>query len=131
MVARKVKGEFRVVEHAVRGAHAMITIGQDNIAWREKDLVVPLGYHFARVQPPADATDFQIARVRKALTDAGVGVVVVQPRPRAQTVTRQQDARPLHSGIREVIEEMVREANTPDRGALSDLVQREMGKVGL
>jgi|SRR6267378_1660436 len=130
---RKIKPTIVVHEHLISDANGLVTIDREHAAWGPidgDDVPLPKA-KFARIQPPETATDQKIEQIRGELAAAGVETIVVQPRPRVQVVTNQQVTRSAHAGIREIVEAMVREANTPNREALEALVQSELSKVGL
>lgn len=134
---RKLKpAGFVVHECIVTEADGLYTIGRDHPVWEQNEgdhvlFPAPARSKFVRVQPPETASDQKIEQVRTALGSSGVETIIMQKRPRAQVVTNQQTIRRTHAGSREVVEALVREANTPNRGALETLVQSELAKVGL
>jgi hypothetical protein len=85
-----------------------------------------------RVEPPPDASDEAVASVRRAAEKVALKVVVL-PRRRAAVVTAPRDKRP-HRRARDVVEELVREANLPseeDRQALAALCEGIMAARSL
>ena len=132
----------RVEERLVEGARAFVTIGPEHRTWDagkvdengdvvEASLDVAPG-SFVRVEPPPGASDEDVASVRAACEKLGAIRVVVLPRRRAAVVTAPREKRP-HRKAREVVGELVKEANLPeeDRAALSELTEAIMSRCGL
>lgn len=134
--------EFQVVEKFVEGARAFVTIGPEHRTWdagkvdENGDVVeAPLDVapgSFVRVEPPPGASDEDVASVRAACEKLGAIRVVVLPRRRAAVVTAPREKRP-HRKAREVVGELVKEANLPeeDREAVRALCEGVMAKVGI
>lgn len=103
----------------------------DAITWRKDNAFVDLsGVKFVRLQPPEDATDAEIESMRATFGAADI-VVTVQSPTRAQVITDQATVKMEDKGARETVEQMVEQANTRDRTALSKLVQEILVEVGL
>ena len=127
----------RVEERLVEGARAFVTVGPDAFVWKvleAQHLPADLRGAFVRLEPPGGdaSTDEEIARVRRLCEEAGALRVAVLPRRRAATVLAQREKKP-HRKAREVVAELVREANVDeaDRAALSDLTEGVMAKCNL
>lgn len=132
-MARKVV----VHEKLIPNAAGMVTIHREHFLWTE-DLLAFItkapdalrGIKFARVQPPESAKDELIEEICGVFKKYDVQVIL-QPRPKSQTITKQQQPRRVKLNTRQVVETLVAEANTPDRDALSVVVQEQLSKVGL
>lgn len=127
----------RVEERLVEGARAFVTVGPDAFVWKvleAQHLPADLRGAFVRLEPPGGdaSTDEEIARVRRLCEEAGALRVAVLPRRRAATVLAPREKKP-HRKAREVVAELVREANVDeaDRAALSDLTEGVMAKCNL
>ena len=111
---------------AVEGARAFVTFGPEHAAWQgvgaidSSVLAVPEGA-FVRLEPPPDAEDALIAEVRVCVESQALRVVVL-PRRRGAVVQAPREKRP-HRKAREVVEELVAEANVEDRGALREFCE--------
>lgn len=134
-------GTRRVEERLVEGARAFVTIGPEHPTWsagqtadgEEVDGDLGLrGGEFVRVEPPRDASDEDVASVKRAAEKLGAIKVVVLPRRRASIVQATREKKP-HRKAREVVAELVRDANVPeeDRAALSELTEAIMSKCKL
>jgi hypothetical protein len=86
---------------------------------------------FVRVQPPPDVLPQRLADLKRALYVAGAAAVSVQRARRAAVVTQEREPERPSATAREVVLEMVAEANTKDRAALTERVEKTLGKVGL
>jgi hypothetical protein len=126
---------FQIEVCPVEGAEMLVTIGPLDPIWGSDGQQQPVKKfgRFVRVQPPADATDEQIERVRELAILFGFGAVkvVVQPRRRAAVITLPKEGRRLHQTARAVVGQLVDESNVEDRAALQQFVEQVMGKEGL
>ena len=127
----------RVEERLVEGARAFVTVGPDAFVWKvleAQHLPADLRGAFVRLEPPGGdaSTDEEIARVRRLCEEAGALRVAVLPRRRAATVLAPRERRP-HKRARDVVAELVKEANLPeeDREAVRALCEGVMAKVGI
>lgn len=136
-MARTPKAEdpdYRVEERLVEGARAFVTIGPDAFVWKvlEAQHLPDLRGAFARLEPPPEATDEEVARVRRLCDEGQALRVIVLPRRRAAAVLAPREKRP-HRRAREVVAELVGEVNIPeeDRAALKELAEQVMSRRGL
>ena len=129
---------FQVVEKLVEGARAFVTIGPEHPTWggeraadgEEQCTDLGLrGGEFVRVEPPGDASDEDVADVRRAAEKVALRVVVLRRR-RAQVLTAPREKRP-HRRARDVVHALVEDANVEDRPALAALCEGVMSKRGL
>lgn len=125
-------GSRRVEERLVEGARAFVTIGPEDprwtLGWDSSSDLTTLGA-FVRLEPPADASDETVAKMKREAERKALRVVVL-PRRRATAVQAPREKRP-HRRAREVVVELVETANVEDRVALRALCEGAMSKVGL
>jgi hypothetical protein len=129
----------------IDGAREFFTIGPEAIAWcppihlavddaEIKAIIEKSTGAFVRLEPPAEATEEQVARIKKICEMAGAVRVQVLGRRRAAAVTAPKEKLP-HRKAREVVEELVREAcyaeKDWDRNALGSFVEEIMARRGL
>lgn len=107
-----------------------VTVEADDPIWTASSLPATTGARFVRLRPPTDVTEQRIEEVVRHLASAGADVQVLA-RPRAKVNVEDAVTRFEDKSIRETVEELVRDANTRDRPALSELVQRKMAEVKL
>ena len=134
---RKMRGEPAklVTEVLVKGSSEFVTVREDSPLWepgRRSAITVEKGA-FVRIRPPHDASDEQIEELRSIFVALGVLKVIVEPKPKGKVVLEQEGPRGPSGGQspRETVTQMVTEANTRDRAALSELVEETMGACGL
>jgi hypothetical protein len=135
MKKRSLVTESRLSVHVIKVQGAkFLTITPGSECWKGHDPWADghdvEGVKFVRIQPPEDATDADVERLRAYCARDGVDVQVAQ-RPRAQVVVDQATVKYEEKGIRETVEKMVEEAVTNDRPALSLFVQSILSEVGL
>lgn len=127
--------EPRVVD--VEGARELVTIGPDAPIWkvdlagafRTDDLCAG---KIVRLIPPHDATDEQVAGVRAAVASAAA--VRLMPRRRVAVVVEEKAqgmGTSAHRRARDVVLQMVEEANTRDRSALRAFCEQVMARAGM
>jgi len=135
-MARKKSGNpgFHILPTPVVTASSMLTVGPSDSLWKGRSpIAVVQAGGFARVMPPATATDEDIHHVVAALKKAGYTTVKVLPRPAAKVVPEGAHAAPapVRATLRETVLTMVEESNAPDRDALRVAAEALMAEVGL
>lgn len=123
---------FRCEEREIEGARVFLTVGTQHVAWGEHDTYGDPRARgaFVRVEPPADATDEKVAEVRRRCEQIGAVRVQVLPRRNAADVLVPREKKP-HPRARDVVMELVAEANAPDRAALASFVEDIMSRRSL
>jgi hypothetical protein len=115
-------------------ARALYNIREDDAFWSatEADAYVPdVRGALVKVQPPADASDMSLVQLERRLRDRGATEVRFLPRPRQQSIGAAAQVRGSHKAVRAVVEQMVVEAPTKDRGALREVVGEALDGAGL
>ena len=84
---------------------------------------------FVRIRPDT-MSDEEVEQMRAKCIEGGAVAVRVLPRRSAQVLTTPKSAVKTRS-IRDVILQMVKEANTTDRDALTAVAERVMAEAGL
>lgn len=112
------------------------TIGPDHTYWGARDVEVAFDGDaidgFVRIIAPPTASDADVENLRRwAAAQPAVYDVQTRRAAPAQIVVEQSKVKFESASIREVVETMVREANTRDREALAALVQTTMAAVKL
>lgn len=129
---RRRKSELQIERHFVQ-ARMLFTVQPTDMFW--DDGLVPWGKEIKgaiiRVLPPAQATAEQLDDLRKKLFALEVLKVNVLPKQPGEAVVLQPEELIAESGIREVVEDMVVEANTRDRAALHDVIERALVEAKL
>lgn len=108
-----------------------LTVEEDSALWG--DSYVPNDWaEFVRLRVPVGVSPQRVDLVRAAFFAAGALDVQVLSRPVKQVVMGQAELVPVViANARAVVEKMVEEANTIDRDALRERVQKTLAKVGL
>ncbi len=125
----------RIEERLVEDARAFITIGPDSPLWKlgwDTSADANILGAFVRLEPPPDASDETVAKMKREAERKALRVVVL-PRRRPAEVLAPREKKP-HRKAREVVAELVAEANLPDEGcraALVELVELIMSRRGL
>lgn len=125
-----------VVDVVTVSALPFVTVGPNHKVWGAagvlagSELLSMRG--FVKVSPPPEVTEEVLWRVVADVRAHAVAVRVL-PVPRIAAVTSSGEKVQVEStkNVRQVVDEMVGEANTQDREALDALVQSVMSKVGL
>jgi len=119
--------------HVHVGAVALFNVREDDDLWGFGDGSVPdVRGALVKVQPPVGVEDAQVESVAATLSELGAFAVRVMPRARAEVHAPAPAAVPAaHKSVRQVVEAMVEEARTSDRGALRDEVEAAMAGAGL
>ena len=85
-----------------------------------------------RLRPPPDVEEGRIEEVKAALVAAGASRIKLEVRRGATLPTEAIDkGKPTRSSAREVVLQLVSEANSQDPAALSEIVERVMAEEGL
>lgn len=86
-----------------------------------------------RVRPPPGTPPEVIARVLDEVEKAGARAIKVVPPSRAMVIPTEKNEAPrtARAQARDVVMQLVDEANTQDRDALRGVVDHAMGKAGL
>jgi hypothetical protein len=115
-----------------KDAKTFLTIGPEGDDWTGEDYpeceFIPAT--FVRLRPPPGVTQDYIERMRKGAEKAGA-VVKYLPATEAAVVTDQAAPVTDAKSIRETVSQLVEEARTSDREALSALVESTLAKVSL
>jgi hypothetical protein len=123
-------------EFFVSGAREFVTFGpalwteNPDLGDSEVRCSVSLKGAFVRLEPPAEATDEQVAKVKRYCEANGAVRVSVLPRRRAAQVVAPTEKRP-HRKVREVVAELVDAANVEDREGLRTTCETIMSKRNL
>jgi hypothetical protein len=123
-------------------ARELRTVDETAKVWEEPDqfLSIPplqetrpsLRDCILRLQPPEWADPAMVRQVRDAMLKMGAAAVRIDAPTRASTVTASTSPEPPSDRtLRQVVEQMVAEANTRDRGALAAVVEGAMAGAGL
>jgi hypothetical protein len=109
----------------------LVTIRPTDPVWISDSIVCKAG-SIVRLQPPATASDADIARVKEGLQRAGAVRVRVEPRAKGEKVVAQKEERPAaRATIREVVFGMSDEARTHNREALHAELERALSEEGI
>lgn len=111
----------------------LVTVTPSDPVWSGAALACPAG-SIVRVQPPARATDVEIARVREACERRGAARCRIEPRAaddRVVLAARKEIAPMRSSSVREVVDGVASEARTHDRSALVAMLDELMSAEGL
>lgn len=86
-----------------------------------------------RIRPPQDATDERIEAARRSWLEAGASRVFVEPRPKStplpeSSLVRQRRA---SAGVRQIVLDLVEEANSEDGDALRSVIEETMDSEGI
>jgi len=112
----------------VANARPLVTLGPDHPCWAG----IPFGVDGAIVWvvPPESATDEEVAKVVHNAETSGAVKVKVERRRKSRVVLDAKERRP-HLRARDVVLEIARAANVPDRDALVAFCERVMAGVSL
>jgi hypothetical protein len=125
---REVDNAAIVIE--VEGARMLVTIGPDDPIWESGGVE---SYRGAIVRfVPGDRTDEEIDRLQLRIAQVAAATRIL-PRRRAGVVTEQprEPRRSAHKRARELVGQMIEEANTQDRSALQAFCEEVMSRAGL
>jgi hypothetical protein len=137
---REQNGGARFEARPIVSVRPLVRVHSTGEAWTNVDaiaLTLPAGMtagSIVRLDPPADATDELVAAVREAFVVAGAAAVRVGERPKSVVVTpRGDEIRPAPRDVRQVVAELVAEANLADpaRDDLGSLAEDIMSKAGI
>jgi ADP-ribosylglycohydrolase len=126
-----VLNEPKVEQCEIEGARRLVTIGPDDPIW-EAGSVEPYRGAIVRIVPAAAMTDEKVDSLRLRIAQVAAATRVL-PRRHAGVVTEAPRApeRSAHKRAREIVGQMVDEANTNDREALRAFCEEVMGRAGL
>lgn len=129
-----------VVKEVPRTARRLHSVLPGSAVWGQVQRAeVDLGWLFesgfegaiVRLRPPAGIAPAQVEAVKGAVLKAGALAVKVLP-PESAGATLPAAAKPIHSvGVRQVVQEMVEQANTRNRDALRAFAEDVMSKEGI
>lgn len=117
------------VQHMAREARSLVSIRPES-GWDRAQVEGAI----VRMYPPATATAAEIEGYEQALLEHGAVVVKTMPRPKADRVMVpgfEGKPTPAVATVREVVEAMIRDANTEDREALAEVVGAVLDAKGL
>jgi hypothetical protein len=123
-------GETRV-SPILLDTRELLTVGEGDEVWWTFSMSVSPGA-IVRLQPPPEATDEEIERMKRELLRLGAAAVRAMPR-RLGSVVPQVEARAVKAseGARQAAMALVDEAHTRDRDALRDAVEVSLAASGL
>lgn len=116
-------------------ARKLITLDEDCSIWKGKAVKLYAEEwvnSIVRLRPPTDATLERIELVKDALGNAGVARIKLEQR-RGVVIPNEaiQKAKPTRCSAREVVVQIVSEANSSNQARLLEIVERVMSEEGL
>jgi hypothetical protein len=138
-MARKLVDSAKVQKFAVQGvalaAARMVTVKVDDALWACAKPSLTAPGTFVRLCPPPGVSKQQVDSLRESLLEHGALAVRIVRANNSDVLPQQalqdQVVPKALPGIRDVVGQLVREANTPDKAALEQLVDGVMAEVGL
>jgi len=119
---------------SIERATPMMTLATDHKCWTAKNVATSLkGIRgsFVRVFPPADSTDDRVQEIAKHLRSE-VCTVRLMPKPHESSAVTPATVIPVNvSSHRQVVDILVQEATTDDRGLLTAICNKAMDGAGL
>lgn len=119
-------------------ARRLVTIAEKNALWSGKKTVLSVGPAdywmgaIVRLRPPPEADEKLVEQIKVAIAAAGAARIKVEVQQAAVLPTEAVDkGTPTKSSAREVVLQLVAEANSTDPAALKDVCERVMAEKGL
>lgn len=128
-----------VVVVRVPAARTLATLDEEHGIWKGRGNLLGIGPKetwegaIVRLRPPPDVDPARVEKVKAILADAGVARIKLETRRGAVLPTEAvQKAKPAkRSSAREIVLQLVKEANSSDPDELRDIVERVMAEEGL
>jgi hypothetical protein len=115
-------------------AALMTTLGPEHPAWANPEKLPEVDGHFVRLDPPLNAPDELLVRMRASVQEGGAAAVKVE-RTRRDAILHGAElaaeaARP-HLSARQVVGEMLGESRSRHKERLEKLIEETLTKEGL
>jgi hypothetical protein len=116
---------------ALQDTRELVTIRPTDLVWTLQDIACKAG-SIVRLQPPATASDADIARVKEGLIRSGAVRVRVEPRAAGEKIVAHVEERPAaRATVREVVFAMASEARSHNPKALRNELERALSEEGV